>query len=119
MNAPLAGQPGGGTIGAITLRGPIGIKGWACDLGTDSPVTVELEMQEEARGVTHRELHAAVLPGGEMLRKTCGGKSDAHAFAVRPVTVPPGNYRTRVRVWNASGKRATLLGDDVRLEMEM
>ncbi len=114
QSEPLHGERGGGPIGELLQRGPIAVRGWACDAGNHAPVSVELELTG-ARGEIFHELHAASLESREG-ESRCTGL--AHGFAFAPVVAPAGNYRARMFAWDGAGKERVLLAEDFSIQLE-
>jgi hypothetical protein len=83
------------------------INGWACDVGVDTPVRVELELHRD--GVVVSAEHLANLVDNSDAQEQCGGESNLQGFRFRPPIVPPGRYRASVRAfWDGDPRRVDL-----------
>jgi hypothetical protein len=113
---PTRGTPGRGVAGEVEMRGPIAVAGWACDLGSASPVTVELELADaENPARVYFERHLAAQAGGAAATRACGGPG--HGFGFAPVAAPEGKYRARLFAYDGAGKRRSLLAEGFIVEL--
>ena len=108
---PRLRPPSGPASGARRGRGLVGfvdecsheaITGWACDRGSEDPITVALEL-DPGDGAAAPSYTRANLAREPRVAHRCETRSDAHGFQLDPPSLPPGSHAARIVAYDGSG----------------